>query len=134
MTQENLDEIIRTVTKASTGLSNILCEGHPVRGLALAELGKILAVDEPAPKTDPRAAGVYPPSGPPRLKLAYDTLVKARGELLVGFGRANEGGQVGREVRETIVSLEKEIGVWSEGVRNVRRDTVAPRKVTSAVS
>lgn len=129
MTQEILDEIVITATKGTTGLSDILCEGHPVRAIALAELGKILAVDEPSPA--PRPAGTYPPSGPPRLKLAYDTLLRARNELLIGFGKANDGGQVGWEVRENIVSLEKEIGVWSQGVRNVRNDTVTPRAIKS---
>jgi hypothetical protein len=94
--------------------------------MALAELGKALAVDEPAPKENVSAAAMsstFPPSGPPRLKLAYETLVRARSELLIGFGKANDGGQVGQEIRESIVSLEKEIGVWSQGVRNVIQDT-----------
>jgi SET and MYND domain-containing protein len=62
---------------------------------------------------------MYPPSGHPRLKLAYETLVRARHELTVGFGARNEGGEVGRAVRESIVALEKELGVWRQGVRNV---------------
>jgi SET and MYND domain-containing protein len=124
MTQDILDETIRTITKSTAGLSNTLCKGHPVRGVALAELGKILAVDELAPKGNTAAcAATFPPSGPPRLKLAYETLVRAWNELLIGFGKANNGGLVGQEIRETIVSLEKEIGVWSQGVRNVIQDT-----------
>ncbi|KAF8960017.1 hypothetical protein BDZ97DRAFT_1355582 [Flammula alnicola] len=47
--QEALDDAIRAATRASTGLSQILVEGHPVRGIALAELGKLLSVDEPDP-------------------------------------------------------------------------------------
>jgi hypothetical protein len=132
ITQNILDETIRTIVKSTTGLSCILCEGHPVRGVAIAELGKILAVDEPAPRNDPRAIATpatFPPSGPPRLKLAYETLVRAQNELLIGFGKANDGGQVGQEIREMIVSLEKEIGIWSQGVRNVLQDT--PRIPTS---
>jgi SET and MYND domain-containing protein len=66
---------------------------------------------------------MYPPSGAPRLKLAYETLVRARSELLVGFGIQNEGGAVGRAVRESVVALEKELGVWKQGVRNVLEDT-----------
>lgn len=122
LTQDVLDETIRTATKVTEGLSHILCEGHPVRGIALAELGKILAMDEPTPRTGKPAAPTFPPSGPPRLKLAYDTLLRARGELLIGFGKENEGGQVGQEIRQAIVSLEKEIGVWSQGIRNVIQD------------
>lgn len=63
---------------------------------------------------------VYPPSGPKRLQLALETLVQARGELLVGFGRANGGGEVGREVREMAVGVEKELGVWRSRVRDVK--------------
>jgi hypothetical protein len=129
VTQELLDETIRTATKSAEALSTILCYGHPVRGVALAELGKMLAVDEPNPylptdDTDPR----FPPSGAPRLKLAYNTLLRARKELLVGFGVANDGGEVGKEVRETLVSLEKELGIWYQGVRNVLEDTVQSEK------
>ncbi|KAH8833081.1 hypothetical protein DL96DRAFT_1694908 [Flagelloscypha sp. PMI_526] len=80
--------------------------------LLLHEQGKILSMDEPR----------VVPSGPARLKLAYDVLVRARKELLVGFGKANEGGEVGREMRKLVVSLEKEIGVWKYGVRNVLQD------------
>lgn len=130
MTQDYLDETIRTSAKASGGLADVLSPGHPVRAVAVAELGKLLAVDEPEPSTDrlPSAATpTFPPSGPPRLKLAYDTLVRARNELHIGFGKANEGGQVSKEIRDIIVSLEKEIGVWSQGVRNVVNDTYQPQ-------
>jgi len=48
--QEALDEAIRAATRVFTGLSQILPEGHPARGVALAELGKLLCVDEPMPK------------------------------------------------------------------------------------
>jgi len=85
-----------------------------------------LAVDEPAPKENTHtvaAPATFPPSGPPRLKLAYETLLRARHELLIGFGKTNDGGQVGQDIREAIVSLEKEIGVWSQGVRNVIQNT-----------
>ncbi|KAF8122536.1 hypothetical protein EV363DRAFT_1436578 [Boletus edulis] len=95
----------------SAGLSAILDPGHPVRGVALAELGKLLACRRA------RQTASFPPSGPTRLKIAYETLLKAREELLIGFGRENEGGEVGREVRENIVALEKELGVEDGAVR-----------------
>ncbi|KAK0183995.1 hypothetical protein F5146DRAFT_1076957 [Armillaria mellea] len=112
-TQEYLDDTIRVATKAITGLAGIHREGHPVLGIALAESAKILAVDEPSPResNDP---GIYPPSGPPRLKLALDMFVRARHSLMIGFGMVNEGGEIGRH---------KEIGVWKQGVRNVLQDT-----------
>jgi hypothetical protein len=122
MTQDVLDETVRAAAKSAAGLSALLCEGHPVRAIAFAELGKILAVDEPAPKT--RApASTFPPSGAPRLKLAHETLVRARHETLIGFGKENDGGQVGQEIRAVIVSLEKEMQIWSYGVRNVIEGT-----------
>ncbi|KAE9387099.1 SET domain-containing protein [Gymnopus androsaceus JB14] len=99
LTQDHLDETIRTATKNITGLATLLREGHPVLALAVTELGKLLAAE-------PRA----------------DTLLRARNMLLVGFGTVNEGGQVGGEVREMIVALEKEIDVFKQGVRNVLED------------
>jgi hypothetical protein len=125
MTQEKLNEAIRTAARSYAGLECISVRGHPVRGIAQAELGKLLAVDEPSPPSLTIAASmpVFPPSGPPRLQLAYQTLVKARDELLIGFGTANGGGDVGQEVREEIVRLERELGVWRDGVKNVIEDT-----------
>lgn len=154
--QEALDEAIRAATRASNGINQILAEGHPVRGIALAELGKLLAVDEPSP-TDvtvppsgpitpnptssplsslspsptPPTGGLkrpppYPPSGPARLKLAYQTLVRARSELVTGFGGGkNEGGIVGKSVRDQAIELEKEIAVWTTGLREAARDKMA---------
>ncbi|PPQ93755.1 hypothetical protein CVT25_008135 [Psilocybe cyanescens] len=154
--QEALDDAIRAATRASSGLSQILTEGHPVRGVALAELGKLLTVDEPHPTyieppiKDASPAGTpagaspspsplmmhsqlkappYPPSGPPRLKLAYETLVRARTELMIGFGSGkNEGGQVGQQVRQLAVDVEKELMVWKTGVKNALDDRPKPAK------
>jgi hypothetical protein len=131
VTHDELDEIIRTAAKSVAGLSNVLCFGHPVRGVALAELSKILAVDEPPPPSDASNAhqALFPPSGPARVKLAHETMVMARNELLVGFGITNNGGQVGSEVREVLVSLETELGIWNQGVRNVVKHTLTERSV-----
>ncbi|KAJ4472771.1 hypothetical protein C8J55DRAFT_579714 [Lentinula edodes] len=122
LTQEHLEETIHTATTNVAGLTALFREGHPVLALALAELGKLLAVDEPSPRTT-NTSVIYPPSGLPRLKLAYETLLRARKMLLIGFGVTNEGGQVGKEVREMIVALEKEIGVFRQGVKNVLEAT-----------
>ncbi|KAF8157108.1 hypothetical protein B0H34DRAFT_849014 [Crassisporium funariophilum] len=145
--QESLDEAIRAATRSCTGLSQILVEGHPMRGIALAELGKLLSVDEPNPThLDPNRADrtatsppsalalnmtapAYPPSGPQRLKLAYETLVRARKELMIGFGGGNnEGGEVGQNVRKLVVELDKELSVWKTGVKNVMEDRPRPIK------
>ncbi|KAG1722630.1 uncharacterized protein EDB91DRAFT_202837 [Suillus paluster] len=124
MSQDLLDEAIRTSAKHYMGLSALLRDGHPVRAVALAELGKLLAVDEPRPATSPLANVSFPPSGPPRLKAAYKTLVHARHELMIGFGRDNDGGELGRNIRETLVSLEKELGVWTQGIHNTVQDAL----------
>lgn len=149
--QEALDEAIRSATRTNTGLAQILTEGHPIRGIALAELGKLLSVDEPHPThlvppqsespgvttpftTTPFSSSslsnmmfslppAYPPSGPQRLKMAYETLKKARSELMIGFGGGNnEGGEVGQHVRRQVVELEKELDVWKNGIRNAYDD------------
>ena len=146
--QEALDEAIRAAMRAYTGLSQILVQGHPMRGIAFAELGKLLSVDEPCPthleagsggtnsaSPSPGASSIatlpiglgmkpptYPPSGPARLKLAYETLVGARAELMIGFGGKNEGGEVGREIRNQVAKIEKELMVWKSGIRNVWQD------------
>jgi hypothetical protein len=138
-----LDEAIRSATRSNTGLGQILTEGHPIRGVALAELGKLLSVDEPHPThlVSPQSGATtsaplssssssnmilppaYPPSGPQRLKLAYETLKKGRSELMIGFGGGNnEGGELGQNVRRQVVELEKELGVWKTGLRNVYDD------------
>ncbi|KAF7324122.1 hypothetical protein MKEN_00634600 [Mycena kentingensis (nom. inval.)] len=119
-TQTALDEAIVTATQVCGGLDPILFPGHPVCALARAELGKLLAVDEPAPATS--APQKYPPSGPARLRTALETLLAARDELWVGFGVANEGGEVGNAVREDIVRLEKEMAVWKRGVGDAMKD------------
>ncbi|KAF7761539.1 hypothetical protein Agabi119p4_9531 [Agaricus bisporus var. burnettii] len=140
--QNQLDETIQSAKRTTMGLNRLLPFGHPIRALALTELGKLLIVDEPDPKhlkeksdissvvpsgssSLPQLAGTakYPPSGPQRLKLAYETLVSARRELIVGFGGGkNEGGQVGMEVRKILVEIEKELGVWKEGIRGAIAD------------
>ncbi|KIP05657.1 hypothetical protein PHLGIDRAFT_73889 [Phlebiopsis gigantea 11061_1 CR5-6] len=120
--QDILDDTIRAAVKYNIGLSNVLTYGHPVRSVALAEAGKLLAVDEPSPPNAVNVAEAFPPHGPPRLRLAHEMLVQARSELAIGFGRANEGGQLGLELREIIVRTEKELGVWDSGVRNVVED------------
>ena len=104
-----------------------LARNH-TRNPALAELGKLLAVDEPSPRADEESAlGRFPPSGPARLKMAYETLLRARNELLIGFGKGNDGGQVGSNIRELVIRLEKELGVWTEGIRNAIEDARAAK-------
>ncbi|THU98784.1 SET domain-containing protein [Dendrothele bispora CBS 962.96] len=142
LTQDHLDETIRTASKVVTGLTGLLRDGHPALAIAYTELGKLLAVDEPSPghltsQTDSEVehsvsgaqsfasmalSSSFPPSGPARLKLAYEILLRARESLKIGFGRDNDGGAVGKEVRDFLASLEKEISVWKTGVKNALED------------
>ncbi|CAL1709203.1 unnamed protein product [Somion occarium] len=139
ISQDVLDEAIRTSAKYNEGLSNVLPYGHPVRAIAVAELGKLLAVDEPSPRhissldestqfTQP-AQSQSTPSGPTRLKLALETLIRAREELNIAFGKGTGGGLAGKEVREGIVRLESEIGQWTRGIRNAIEDARAAGKI-----
>ncbi|KAL0958187.1 hypothetical protein HGRIS_000350 [Hohenbuehelia grisea] len=130
LTQEALDETIRAINCSVIGCAAVLHEGHPVRAIALTELAKALIVDEPEPRQGPSIT--YPPSGPARLKLAYDTLLRARHELLIAFGRENEGGKVGRDVRDTLVAVERELGVWKQGIRNTIEDQPVPLKARTS--
>ena len=125
LTQDALDGLIRASSASVTGLSIVLPPGHPARALALAELGKLLAVDEPAPRA---AAATFPPSGPARLRLACDTLIRARDELAISFGEGSGGGEIGREVREMVVRVERELAAWGQGIRNVIEDTPSLKK------
>lgn len=129
-----LDEAISTAAKAAAGLENVLRPGHPVRALAFTELGKLLAVDEPGESSNTKALlneTVFPPSGPARLQLAIQALRRAHTELDVAFGKAGEedsGGAVGREVRELLVNLEKEMGIWSKRIGATLKDVLAEQK------
>jgi SET and MYND domain-containing protein len=129
LTQDALDGLIRASSASGTGLSAVLPLGHPARALALAELGKLLAVDEPAPRAAAApGASAFPPSGAARLRIACETLIRARDELLISFGERNGGGEVGREVREMVVRVERELAAWGQGIRNVIEDTRGLKK------
>jgi SET and MYND domain-containing protein len=47
---------------------------------------------------------------------------------LISFGERNDGGEVGREVREMVVRVERELAAWGQGVRNVIEDTPGLKK------
>ncbi|KIJ28645.1 hypothetical protein M422DRAFT_270046 [Sphaerobolus stellatus SS14] len=96
-----------------------------------AELSRLLAVDEPATSdissspSDSTSINTpsqtFPPTGPPRLALAFDALKRAYSELLIGFGESTKGGETGAHIRDELVSLEKEISVWKDVIMNVRK-------------
>ncbi|KAL5514375.1 hypothetical protein ACEPAG_2463 [Sanghuangporus baumii] len=144
-TQATLETSIQYAMAYVKGLLSILPPGHPVRAVAISELGKLLAVDEPAPPTSDvpmlpatndkesleQAKPVHElkiPRGPARLKRAVKVLQQAYLELCIAFGKVNGGGEVGKSVREMLISLEKELGVWQSGIRNALEDTLAEQK------
>lgn len=131
-TDEQVDEACRVAARCVAGVSSVLPEGHPVRGIALAELGKLLCVDvdpSPQPTTSSSSGGSRGllkarspgspleqasalPRGVARLQVAAQVLYRAREELLVGFGRAYDGGQVGQAVQTMLRDLEREATAW----------------------
>ncbi|KAL5498709.1 hypothetical protein ACEPAH_2064 [Sanghuangporus vaninii] len=144
-TQATLETSIQFAMAYVKGLSSILPPGHPVRAVAITELGKLLAIDEPTPPTSdvpmPSATNdkesleqgkdmheLKVPRGPARLKHAVEVLQQAYLEVCIAFGKVNGGGEVGNSVREMLVSLEKELGVWQNGIRNTLEDTLAEQK------
>jgi hypothetical protein len=117
-----LDEAISVSAACASALRALLPEGHPVRGVAVAELGKLLTVDEPEQTQCPPEAGAqesgkrFPPTGVCRLRLAHDTLVRALMELEIGYG--GEESELVQGVRKTSREVDKEISVWNRAVQN----------------
>ena len=129
--QKLLDDAIRTAARVFQGLVQVLPFGHPIRAIHLAELGMLCATDETASNVPnqslPANEKMFPPAGAARLRLAINYLVEARKELLIAFGAAREGGDVGKRVRETLIQLEAEMGIWREGVKTAWKEQVADR-------
>ena len=129
--QELLDDAIRTAARVLQGLIEVLPVGHPIRAIHLSELGLLCATDETTSNVPvlslPTNEKAFPPTGAARLQLAINYLVEARKELLIAFGVEKEGGDVGKKVRETLVQLETEMGIWKEGVKTAWKEQVADR-------
>jgi len=129
--QKLLDDAIRTAVRVLQGLVEVLPFGHPIRAIHLSELGMLCATDETASNVPaqslPVNGGVFPPTGAARLQLAINYLIGAHKELLIAFGAAKEGGDVGKRVRETLIQLEAELGIWKEGVKTAWKEQVVDR-------
>ncbi|KAF9652312.1 SET domain-containing protein [Thelephora ganbajun] len=127
--QKLLDDTIRTAVRVLQGLLEVLPFGHPIRAVHFSELGMLCATDETASnipgRSQPTNEKVFPPTGAARLQLAINYLIEARKELLIAFGIKMEGGDVGKKVRETLIQLEAEMGIWKEGVKTAWKEQVA---------
>ncbi|KAG8895657.1 hypothetical protein FRB99_000399, partial [Tulasnella sp. 403] len=127
-----VDQACAAVSRSLAAVTQVFPEGHPVRAVALAELGKLLSidVDEDArelerlqldtgagsPRKDTPIESSNPfPAGADRLMLARTTLLQAREALRRGFG--GNGGEVARNVEETIRNIEKEWVGWKKVVQ-----------------
>jgi hypothetical protein len=125
-----LDEAIRAAALVAAGNSSVYPADHPSRGLAYAELGKLMAMEEYVPEgeepieatpsqLDPKAEldWVVGGDGPvlqgfERLRIALFSLVHAHNELRCGFGYVNEGGAAGKEATELSERVERELDEW----------------------
>lgn len=125
--QAQLDEAISVSTASISGLLHVLLPGHPVRAIALAELGKLLAVDVPVDEAKSKPDTQHP-RGVLRLQRSLQTLQQAYGELCNAFGNANGGGEVGKSVHGMLVDLEKELSVWRSGIRDALNDALSEHR------
>lgn len=126
--KERVDQVCTVAARSLSAILVVFPDGHPVRGIAVAELGKLLCVDidedakcmedlQNSADTSPGPSsgiGEGFPAGAERLRLSRDTLLRARAELRRGFG--GEGGEVAREVEESIRNIEKEWLGWQRVV------------------
>jgi hypothetical protein len=114
----SVDEIIRNAAEIVAGLLELLVKGHPIRGIAIAELGKLLCVDEPASTRETNEKVIFPPHGYQRLALAKDTLIRAMDEVEIGFGPG--GGDLGDAIRSLLENTDREMAVFRKGVENLQ--------------
>ncbi|KAG8805647.1 hypothetical protein FRC17_005408 [Serendipita sp. 399] len=117
----SVDSVIRLSAQIVAALVDLLPHGHPIRGVAIATLGRLLCVDEPevpANVSPEQQQQAFPPRGYQRLALAKSTLLRALDELNVGFGSG--GGILGTEMRHTLEGVDREMSVFERGVRNAR--------------
>lgn len=113
-----LDAAIGTNAEVVAALTDLLAYGHPVRAVSIAELGRLLCVDEPA-TINSEQVDSFPPRGIHRLRLAKDTLERAMAELSIGFGES--GGDVSKRVREDLSNIRKEIELFNGLVDKSKR-------------
>jgi SET and MYND domain-containing protein len=114
----SVDEVIRNAAEVVAGLQELLIKGHPIRGIAITELGKLFCVDEPASTGETNEKATFPPRGYRRLSLAKDTLIQAKDEVEIGFGPG--GGDLGAAIRRLLENTDREMKVFRKGVKNLQ--------------
>ncbi|KAF8331774.1 uncharacterized protein EI90DRAFT_2919583 [Cantharellus anzutake] len=121
-----VDETCRAAACVVSGVCDdrVFALGHPVRGVALAELGKLLCVDV-SPDMPPSSSWSRIPRGIDRIHLAVQVLTRARKELEIGCGK--EGGDVGNAIWKMLVDLGREVGAW----RRVERSDAFQARVNA---
>ncbi|KAF8309730.1 SET domain-containing protein [Clavulina sp. PMI_390] len=142
-----VDLACRFAARCVTGVSGILTKGHPIRGIALAELGKLLCIDvspegsldnlRGAAADEPKIvelkegqdlSDALPPStgigagGEAQLPRGVERLklaaqVAARAREELSIGFGRGGGEVGAEVERMLRDLEREHSVWVRAAR-----------------
>lgn len=119
-----------TVGPAAAG-GPIYSEGHPARAIALATLAKLVLVEfQQAEEGSGRL--VSKPSRLPsvlknapsipqaaRIAFAQQILVQAIAELDIAFGRNNEGGETGKDLRRALRELEQEQAMMAEATQGL---------------
>ncbi|KAF8890645.1 hypothetical protein BD779DRAFT_1643693 [Infundibulicybe gibba] len=121
--QDILDEAIRTAVRNVAGLEGILPMGHPIRELHVRKPGVSwpwMSSQNINPKRGTECS--IPAQRVSEATTGVGCSHKARDELLVGFGKVNEGGNAGREVRDQIAKLERELKYWNMGARAALAD------------
>ncbi|KAG8821417.1 hypothetical protein FRC19_007822 [Serendipita sp. 401] len=117
-TSTSVDDVIRLSAQVVAALMDLLSRGHPIRGLAIATLGRLLCVDEPELPSGASIEQPFPPRGYQRLVLAKSTLLRAVEELEIGFGPG--GGTLGTETRQMLENADRELAIFERGVRNAK--------------
>lgn len=104
----NRQQAIQFQSQAHIGSLEAYPEGHPTRGVILAELGKLINAET---WTSESGAQVMVPSeGLPRMRLTRETMAKALVELRIGFGP--KGGLVGVEMEGLVEGLVREMAAF----------------------
>jgi hypothetical protein len=103
----HLFEAIEASSLSFRGMQALLPHGHPIRGIILAELGKLLNLEAAGDSKAQQVVSFLPRDVKGRMGLARETMIKALEELRIGFG--TDGGLVGKEMEMLVEGLTREM-------------------------